>query len=147
MLLILILTGGMVLQAALPIRTALPEDNGVAPRRLRSPLPTTVPAYGAILQAPIFAPDRRPEGQAPAQSLQLIGIAANGRSTGSAIVLTQDGASHVLKAGDSVDGWRLVAVSSGHAIFDGAAGRAVLSVTVPSVPNPGPAVAKTPVTP
>ncbi len=146
MLLALTLIGGIALQAALPVRTALPEDNALAPRRLRMPVPTLVPAYGAILQAPIFAPDRRPEGQAQVQNLQLIGVAANGRSA-SAIVLTPDGASHVIQFGDTLEGWRLVAVSADHASFYGPAGRATLPVTAPSPPSSGPTPAKPPVTP
>jgi hypothetical protein len=137
-LLILALTGGIVLQAALPTRTALPEDSGLAPRRVRTPAPAMIPAYGAILQTPLFAPDRRPEGQAAVQGLQLIGVAAYGRSAASAIVRTTDGADHVLKAGETLQGWRLVAVSSARAAFDGAAGRVSLPVTAPTAPTPSP---------
>ena len=146
MLLIAALAGGLVLQLALPVRTALPDDTTLAPRRLRTPAPTMIPPYAAILQSPIFAPDRRSEDHASVQALQLIGVAANGRSTANAIVVTPDGASHVLKAGDSIDGWRLVAVSIGHATFDGPSGRADLPVTA-SIPSPGAAEAKSAVTP
>lgn len=145
-LLILALMGGIALQAALPIHTPLPDDPALAPRRLRTPVPAMVPAYEAIVRAPIFAPDRGPEGQVAAQTLQLIGVAAYGRSAGSAIVRTVDGASHVLKTGDSLQGWRLIAVSGDHAMFDGPVSRTSLAVS--AGPSPGAASAvKPPVTP
>ncbi len=149
MLLALALVGGIVLQATLPIHTALPEDSALAPRRPRTPVPAMVPAYGATLEAPIFAPDRKPEGQAASEGLQVIGAAANGRSAASAIVRTADGANHVLRSGETLQGWRLVAVSGAQAIFEGPGGRMSLSVTAPSAPSSSPAAAAAspPVTP
>lgn len=129
----------MALQLALPARTTLPADAALAPRRLPMPAPPMIPEYRAILQAPIFAPNRAPgEGGGGAgglQGLQLIGIAAAGRSA-SIIVRGQDGSTHVLRPGDSLQGWRLIAVAPDRAVFSGPVGRVSLALGGPALSAP-----------
>lgn len=140
-------------QFALPRGATLPEAPSLAPRRLKAPVAAEIPDYPDVLHAPIFAPDRA-AGEAAlggaegvAQTLQLVGLAVSGRSV-DAVVHTPDGATQVLEPGQALQGWRLVAAASGHAVFVGPAGRVVLTVggaeptpalaNAPAGPQPGP---------
>jgi hypothetical protein len=129
MLLAAVLTGLLALQASAPARTMPPLDDTLAPRRLRMPLAVPAPDYPGVLGAPIFAPDRRPGvPMAVSQGLHLIGVASDGRQSQTAIVRGLDGAVHVLRPGERLQGWRLVSVSGDRASFDGPGGTMRLHV-------------------
>ena len=139
---LIVLLGGLAAQLALPGRTELPADSAVAPRRSRAPVATPVPEYPAILRTPIFAPDRAPgetsgaAGTTLATHVQVLGVAVGGRSA-SAVVRDPAGASHVLRPGQSVHGWRLVLVTPRGAVFAGPGGRVAIPVGGTSSPPAG----------
>jgi hypothetical protein len=123
------LVGVLALQALAPARTLPSADSALAPRHLRMPLAIPAPDYPRILSAPIFAPDRRPGApSAVSQGLRLIGVASFGRQAQAAVLRGLDGATRVLRPGESLQGWRLVSVSADHATFDGPGGTLRLEV-------------------
>jgi hypothetical protein len=138
MILAAVLIGGLALQVLAPARTLPPLDGGLAPRHLRMPLAVPAPEYPGILRAPIFAPDRRPGAPAAvSQGMHLIGVASNGRQAQAAIVRGLDGAPHLLRPGDSLQGWRLISVSGERATFNGPGGTMRLDVEDPEAAPAG----------
>jgi hypothetical protein len=133
-----VLIGVLALQVLAPPRTTPPADSPLAPRRLRMPVAVPAPEYPAIVQNPVFAPDRRPGDVGRAQGLQLIGLAAGGPGGASVVVRGLDGVGHVLRPGESLQGWRFVSVRGDRAVFDGPGGAATLSVdaTQPAYSTP-----------
>ena len=112
----------LAMQFVLPSQTPLPDDQGLAPRRARPVVAPPLPEYSAILAAPVFAPDRRPSSggdsaQAAAAGFTILGIAV-GRGVGAAVLKSPDGATHVMRPGDTVAGWRLVGLDHAHLILD-----------------------------
>jgi hypothetical protein len=133
-----VLIGGLALQVLAPARTLPPADGGLAPRHLRMPIAVPAPDYPGILRAPIFAPDRRPGAPvAVSQGLHLIGVASSGRQSQTAIVKGLDGAAHLLRLGESLQGWRLVSVSGDRATFEGPGGTMRLDVEDPEATAAG----------
>ena len=139
------LAGIIGLQIAIPPHTDLPDGSALAPRRLRNPVPVPIPDYAAIRNVPVFTPDRRP-GSGPGasvQNLQLVGVAVFGRSVASAVLRSADGATHIVRKGESLQGWNLVSVTVDQAEFSGPAGRLRLVVNTAaaaSAPSPNPGV-------
>lgn len=114
----------LALQLALPYRTPLPADQSLAPRRPKPAAAAQLPTYSALLQQPIFAPDRSPggaglkgEGDANGSldDVAVTGIAI-ARGSASAVVRTSAG-SQRLKIGQSLEGWRLVGMDVKHLSF------------------------------
>lgn len=131
-----------------PWRTEPDAPPGLAPRRLRSPIGAAIPEYPAILRAPVFRADRargesasgRGAGAAAAASdtLQLLGV-GGAPGSGTAVVKTADGATHGLRTGHGVQGWRLIAVDPAGATLAGPAGRIRLAVGAQAGGAPPPA--------
>jgi hypothetical protein len=133
----------MILGVQLMLPAAAPpaEPPGLAPRRER---PTVVPPvleYAAVLASPIFAPDRRP-GASTAGSERsggsLAGYAAlggvAGRGVASAVVSAPGGAIKSLRAGEDIDGWRLVGVDRTRLYFTRNGVRRALVIGAPAEP-------------
>lgn len=112
-----------VLQLVLPYRSAMPLDSALAPRRARPVVETPLPTYSALLQSPIFAPDRAarggeagPAGPASLDGLVVVGIAVR-PGVASALVKSGDGPVTKLRPGQEIAGWRLVGVDPSHLSF------------------------------
>jgi hypothetical protein len=113
-----------MIQLALPLGSAPPEANGLAARRPRL-VTIPPPTDGApMLAAPVFAPDRRPAlavaggAGGSLDSYAVLGVAV-GRNSASVVLSTPgDPAQTVLRPGESVKGWRLVAVSPAKVTFE-----------------------------
>ena len=144
-LLCLVLLAGLAMQVALPATTALPAAGPRMTRPMSSPAAATIPDYAAILAAPIFSPSRRPGeaadiGAGDSQRPVLVGVASLGRS-GSVVLRGSDGVAHVLRAGESWRGWRLVGLGAASATLDGPGGRftaIVGDIRSPASPPGGP---------
>jgi hypothetical protein len=112
-------------QLLIPQSNVTAIDTGLAPRRNR---PLTVPpsvSYESALNAPIFAPDRRPgadDGDSVTGVDPLAGYAALGAATGrtfaSAIVSVPGGSTRLLRLGDELAGWRLAGISAVRLTFE-----------------------------
>jgi hypothetical protein len=127
------------LQIILPYREAAPETDGLAIRHPRPIVIPPLPESPAILQAPIFAPDRRP-GEAGALTSagggSLAGYAAlgaaSGHGVGTAVISGPGGAVKTLRLGDQIDGWRLAIVSASRLTFERKGAHHVLVVGEPA---------------
>jgi hypothetical protein len=125
----------LALQIALPLRTPLPIDSALAPRRARPPAETPLPTYSALLQNPLFAPDRSPGGTSVAgakgpgslDQLTVVGIAMR-RGAATVIVKGTDGTSQVLKPGEEIAGWRLSGVAPTYLVFLRGSERRILTL-------------------
>lgn len=125
----------LALQIALPYRTPLPIDSGLAPRRARPPVESPLPTYSALLQNPLFAPDRSPggtsikgaKGPGSLDQLTVVGIAMR-RGAATAIVKGSDGTSQVLKPGEEIAGWRLSGVAPTYLVFLRGSERRILTL-------------------
>ncbi len=103
----------LALQFALPNVPVLPDEIRM-PHVAPPPAAVVARDYPAIQQAPVFAPDRRPDRDASSSpsgngELVLVGAA---RSDNSAIALIRgsDGVTRRVRLGDAIEGWRLDAV-------------------------------------
>lgn len=136
----MILTLG--LQLVLPSETPLPAEPMLVPRHARPITARPIPDYPAILQAPIFAPDRAPTaagtGGGPSSGFSLVGVAL-GPGFGVAVVRTDDGKSQSVRKGDSVMGWRLVSLTAKHAVFVQGEQRIGLDLNPDNAQSAGPA--------
>ena len=115
------------------------DTAGLAVRRTKLVTIPPLPTYAAILDAPLFAPDRRPgETQVgpSAGAVPLAGYAALGAATSrtgaTAVVSAPGGKVETLKIGDDMDGWRLVALSRTRLTFESKGGRQDLIVGAPA---------------
>jgi hypothetical protein len=136
---LVLLAVAAVAAVAMPI--LLLHEGDAAPRVARArfalPAPAVSPlpagALSFALSAPPFDPDRSPgsapvEVAAPAAAAppppppppapRLVGVAAGGRGRAVALVRGADGETNVLSRGQSVDGWRLVAIGPQDALFE-----------------------------
>ena len=122
----------VVAQLAIPSGTVLPEDSALAPRRVRPPQVAAIPDYPAILQAPLFAPDRTPRADSGAATggdgdFSLMGVAA-GRRFAVALVKGPDGKVHSVSPGGEVMGWRLAGLDRAGATLVRGSERMVLAL-------------------
>ncbi len=115
-----------MLQFALPLRTDLPEGSSLAPRRAR-PAPAPVsPDYPAILQSPLFTPDRRASDAADGGGLSVVGvIVGHGFTTA---LISSAGEVRSAHVGGDVGGWRIAAIAPDRVVLEKAGQRAVLPV-------------------
>lgn len=125
----------LALQLALPFRTPMPADSYLVPRNARPLIETPLPTYTALLQNPLFAPDRSPGGTSVAggagpgslDQLTVTGIAiARGRV--SAVVAAGDGKTMVLHPGQEIAGWRLAGADAAHLVFIRGSERRILTL-------------------
>jgi len=123
----------LIHQAVGPAASPLEADPvGLAPRRSKPLAVAPTPPYAAILAAPIFAPNRinadtglsataGADATAPAGSLSLVGVAIGPRSA-SAVLRGTDGSTRVVRRGERIGGWRVVAVGPTSVRLSGAEG-------------------------
>jgi hypothetical protein len=128
-----VLIGAAGVQIALPSATVLPQPSELAPRHPREPFVPPVPDYPAILDTPIFAPDRKPDASAVPvaggmEGFDVLGIATAG-DTATAVVREPGGSIQRLKPGEQVQGWTLVAVELRQLTFERNKERRVLMLT------------------
>jgi len=127
----------LALQVVLPYGERLPEASALAPRRPRPVLVPPVAEYPAILQSPIFSPDRKPGedlGAAPGvnvlDSYAALGV-ATARGFASALVKGPGEAAKTLRLGDTLEGWRLIGLEKDKLTFTRGDARHVLTVGAP----------------
>ncbi|WP_174300546.1 hypothetical protein [Caulobacter sp. S45] len=94
-----------------------------------------LPAYPAIAARPLFTPGRAAQASvtpdvAPAGSFSLLGAASSGRGA-SAVLRSQDAGVHVVGLGESLLGWRLVAVTHDGAVVSRGGATQLLRVGAP----------------
>lgn len=117
------LAAGLAAQLVIPYGQPLADASPVAPSRPRPVVAPIVPEYAAILQAPIFSPDRKPgedadaiPGVGPLSGLMVIGV-ATGRNFATALVKAPDGSLRTMHPGDTVQDWRLVSIEKTQLTF------------------------------
>jgi hypothetical protein len=139
-----VLALALVAQVFLPHGQAVSDASPVLARRPRPVVAPVLPDYAAILQSPIFSPDRKPgedqdaaPGSGPLNGFVVVGI-ATGRNFATAMVKGPDGSIRNLHNGDSIQDWRLVRIESAQLTFARDAARHVISVGAPA---PAPASA------
>lgn len=122
----------------LPYGERLPDASALAPRRPRPVVAPPLAEYPAILQSPIFSPDRKPGedlGAAPGagalDSYAALGV-ATGRAFANALVKGPGAPAQTLKRGDTLEGWRLVGLEKDKLTFERGAARHVLTVGAPA---------------
>jgi hypothetical protein len=97
-------------------------------------LPAELPAdYEAVMQAPIFAPDRRRDpNDAPTthatQDISLIAVAMTG-GRGVALFKKSDGETRRVLTGGSIDGWQLIAADPQKAVLERNGQRRIVPLT------------------
>lgn len=128
-----VLTAAAGLQLVLPSSTVLPPPSELAPRHPREPQASPVPEYPAILNTPIFAPDRKPDESAVPvaggmNGFEVLGIATAGDAA-TAVVREPTGMVQRLKPGEQVQGWVLVSVELHQLTFERNKERRVLMLT------------------
>jgi hypothetical protein len=122
---------GAGLQFVVPSSTQLPEETSLAPRRVHEPAQMVAREYPAMLANPIFAPDRKPDATAVPvgggmSGFQALGIAMTGDSA-TALVRGPSGIQR-LSPGDTIGGWKLVAVALTQLTFERDQERRVLAI-------------------
>ncbi len=118
----------------MPYGRPLPEPSPVAARRPRILAVAPLPEYAAILQSPIFTPDRKPgedAGAAPGASVldgyTALGI-ATGRGFATAVIKGPGDAAKTVRRGEAVEGWTLVGLDSSKLTFERAGARRTLPI-------------------
>jgi len=134
-----LLVGALGLQLVLPYTEAPSGQGGLAPRRPRLVTVPPLPEYAAIQQAPLFAPDRHPgetsasgPGGGDLDGYAVLGVAV-GRSGAAAVVAAPGAPVKSVKAGETIGGWRLVAVSRSQVTFEKNGSRRSLVVGAPAI--------------
>lgn len=83
-------------------------------------------AFTAVIERPLFVPDRRPrdpepQAQADAGALRLVGVVAS-KNRMAAVLRDGDGRTYTLAAGEAGPGWRVTLVESDRAMVEDAGG-------------------------
>lgn len=130
------------LQVALPSRTPLPDDPGLAPRRARPIAVLGPPAYPKLAAAGLFSPDRSSGGSAGVTSgalddWQAVGVAAIG-GVATALVETSGGPPKFIRVGKTIGEWRLVRIDHDALTFQRGGERRRLVIGAPP-PSKAPA--------
>jgi hypothetical protein len=127
------------LQIALPSRTPLPDDPGLAPRRPHALTVQPVPAYPALLQAGLFSPDRSGAGGvgAPAglDQIQIVGVVMIGAKA-AALVKPGAGTPELAPVGRTIAGWRLSRIDRNGVLFQRGGESRHLAVGAPAAIQP-----------
>ncbi len=131
MLLGMALGVGVVVQLFIP--NSMPVIAGT-PTVMRSHSATVqifaqTPDFASISLHPLFTPNRAQGdgGATPDGPLSLVGLAVTG-GRASVVLRTQDGADHVLGSGETLTGWRLIAIGASSAELQRGAETQVLRV-------------------
>ena len=130
----------LVAQLVIPYGQPLTDASPVLPRRPRPIVAPVIPEYAAILQAPIFSPDRKPgededaiPGTGPLDGFAVVGV-ATGRNFATALIKGPDGSIRTLHPGDTVQDWRLVSIEGSQLTFGRGAARHVIPVGAAAAP-------------
>jgi hypothetical protein len=131
------LLGAMGFQLACPEVSTLPLKTDLAPRRVRIPAAASAADYPAILNIPIFAPDRAPDLHEMAIAGGMAGYALLGTAVAediaTAIVRTPSGTIERVRPGEYLDGWKLVSVTQRDLMLENNHEHRILTV-IPSTP-------------
>ncbi len=139
---VLVLLAG--LQLALPSRTELPQDSGLALRRHREPAAAPIPAYPALATNDPFSPDRA-GGVADGGSIEtcaVSGVLILGRQT-AVLVKTAGAPARLVRLGEIACGWRLSHIEHNTVEFANRGQRRILTVGQPPRP-PSQTIAQSP---
>jgi hypothetical protein len=135
-----VLLAALIAQVMIPYAQPLIDASPVLARRPRPVVAPVVPPYAAILQAPIFSPDRKPgedddaiAGAGPLNGFAVVGV-ATGRNFAMALVKGPEGSVRTLHLGDTIQDWRLVRIESSQLTFARASARHVISVGAGAAP-------------
>jgi hypothetical protein len=128
----------LAVQLLLPGAQPMTETSPLAPRRPRPVVAPTIPLYPAILQAPIFAPDRKPNeeedstpGAGALDGFVAVGV-ATGHNFATGFLKGPEGTIRTIHLGDSVQDWRLVGIESSKLTFERDTARHVMTVAAPA---------------
>jgi len=138
---ILLIAAG--LQIAMPSSASLPEETALAPRGAAEPAEPIAQNYQAILERPIFAPDRAPvllQAQATGNlsGYEVLGTAIAG-PVSAALVRDTTGRVIRVKPDAILQGWRLVSIDRAQLVFDRDGERRALAVSATAPVRQGPA--------
>jgi hypothetical protein len=127
----------------MPSSASLPEDTVVAPRPAVEPAEPVAQNYPAILERPIFAPDRAPvllQAQASGNlaGYEVLGTAIAG-PVSAALVRDATGRVIRIKPDAILQGWRLVSIDRAQLVFDRDGERRALAVSATAPVRQGPA--------
>jgi hypothetical protein len=117
----------------MPLSTTLPETTRSAPKPAAEPAEPVSQNYAAVLQRPIFAPDRAPVVlQAAAMGnlngFEVLGTAIAG-NVSAALVRDNSGRIMRVKPDAILQGWRLVSIDRTQLLFDRDGERRTIVVT------------------
>ena len=117
----------------MPSSTSLPETTRSAPKPAAEPAEPVSQNYAAVLQRPIFAPDRAPVVlQAAAtgnlNGFEVVGTAIAGNIS-AALVRDNTGRIMRVKPDAILQGWRLVSIDRTQLLFDRDGERRTIAVT------------------
>jgi hypothetical protein len=109
------------LQLALPSRTPLPEDPGLAPRRPHAARVLPVADDPKILAAGLFSPDRAGSvagdaGPAALEEVQAVGVVMFGAAP-AAVIKPGAGPEQFVRVGKTIAGWRLARIERDALVF------------------------------
>lgn len=138
---ILLMAAG--LQIAIPSSADLPQSTAPAARPAPEPVDPGVREYPAILQRPIFAPDRAPvllQAQASGNlsGYEVLGTAIAG-PVSAALIRDTTGRIIRVKPDAILQGWRLVSIDRTQLLFDRDGERRALTVSATAPVRQGPA--------
>jgi hypothetical protein len=135
-----VLAAALVVQFVMPLGRPVTDPSPVLPRRPKLVVAPVIPPYAAILQAPIFSPDRKPgededaiPGSGPLNGFVVVGV-ATGRNFATALIKGPDGSMRTLHPGDSIQDWRLVSIERSQLTFARDTARHVIAVGAPAAP-------------
>jgi hypothetical protein len=143
----------IVLQIALPDRTDLPPDFGLAPRHARAPIASPIPAYPALSAQNVFSLDRQTGAAAEGAGLAVdqfraVGVIAAGKAV-SALLKAPGAPARLVRVGQSLAGWRLTAITRDGVVLQQGQERRRLRVDAtpeaavpPSLTSPAPQTAE-----
>jgi hypothetical protein len=138
-----ILLAAAGLQVTIPSSAELPQNTAPAPRPALEPVGPAEREYPAILQRPIFAPDRAPvllQAQASGNlsGYEVVGTAIAG-PVSAALIRDTTGRIIRVKPDAILQGWRLVSIDRAQLLFDRDGERRALAVTATAPAREGPA--------
>jgi hypothetical protein len=121
----------IALQIALPSRTELPSDPGLAARRPRQPVAEPIPAYPLLAAGAVFSPDRAPgAGLAQAAAIDRCEAVGSLAMAGHVALLVKAPGepAQLVRPGGAACGWRLARIAGDQALFVRGAERHTLTL-------------------
>jgi hypothetical protein len=128
----------LALQAAMPSRTDLPADSGLAPRHARPVVAPAIPTYPALARRDVFSPNgggavagQGDAAAAPLDQRQVVGVLITGHRA-SALIKAPGAMARLFTVGQTIDGWRLADIRSDAVVFQRGAAQRRLVVGAPA---------------